>query len=116
MAKVWLRRSARRVFQRRLRGSRYEGQPPSHDRVRTIMTGSALFSFEGTTRKSHVLLNLENCIEKNFHVSNMKSGLTRSVRVRCKFERRQYVEFKSEKRAHGGYLGITGDEGRSKLR
>ena len=59
--------------------------------------GSALFSFEGTTRKSHVLLNLENCIEKNFHVSNMKSGLTRSVRVRCKFERRQYVEFKVKK-------------------
>ena len=30
---------------------------------------------------------LENCIEKNFHVSNMKSGLTRSVRVRCNLKR-----------------------------
>jgi hypothetical protein len=42
-------------------------------------------------------LNLENCIEKNFHVPNMKRGLTRSVCVRCKFERRQYVEFKVNK-------------------
>ena len=47
--------------------------------------------------KSHALMILENCIEKNFHVPNMKSGLARSVRVRCNLKRRQYVEFKVNK-------------------
>jgi hypothetical protein len=76
-----------RMFQHPLRGPHSEGLSPMLEfaRVETV-----LFSFEGSD--PHVplpdLLNdagtekreevdtsiLENCIEKNFHVPNMKSG------------------------------------------
>jgi hypothetical protein len=59
---------------------------------------TALFSFEGATLSPGVsrreqpdartarLQILENCIEKNFHVPNMKSGLRPdSVRVQMQF-------------------------------
>src|ERR1700736_1067561 len=39
--------------------------------------GTALFSFEGTdnrVRAIHESSYLENCIEKNFHVPNMRAG------------------------------------------
>jgi hypothetical protein len=101
---------------------------------------AALLSFEGTTSRldsrfeqlrsmprRHDLLIVENCIEKNFHVSNMRA-VRAHFRVRAdaiskkktviKSRRSKVDEHvrKSTKERTGEYLGITGDEGRSKLR
>jgi hypothetical protein len=63
-------------------------------------------------------LILENCIEKNFHVSNMRAVRMRFRRIWMQFQDKNnvYVSTRSRKEHTGGYLGITGDEGRSKLR
>ena len=71
---------------------------------------------------------VENCIEKNFHVSNMRA-VRAHFRVRAdaiskkrtvmKKSRPSKVDehvCKSTKERTGEYLGITGEEGRSKLR
>jgi len=63
-------------------------------------------------RMSYPLI-FENCIKKNFHVPNMKSG-PREERG-CNFDPNKMI-FKKKTRAYGGYLGNTGEEGRSKLR
>ena len=58
-------------------------------RGRTL-TGGGL-SFESSVAgERHTRSIFENCIEKNFHVSNMKAVRTRiSVRVRMQFQRKR---------------------------
>ena len=63
-------------------------------------------------RRIRSLMIFENCIEKNFHVPNMRAVVMHSFRVqrRCNFESRNELGHTGE------YLGSTGDEGRAKLR
>ena len=70
-----------------MRGPHLEGLP--QDDRRKPFVGTALFSFEGAALDSEPLFllrmgrpasrgvtysHLENCIEKNFHVPNMRAG------------------------------------------
>jgi hypothetical protein len=72
-----MRATSPKFFQLRLRGPRTRVSRKTIGPPVGPFVGTALFSFEGTAiarcavRESSYL---ENCIEKNFHVPNMRAG------------------------------------------
>jgi hypothetical protein len=76
-------------------------------------TRSDSFDREGASDDASDGEIFENCIEKNFHVPNMRAAIIGLFPCPLVV---QFRESRNELGHTGGYLGSTGDEGRAKLR